>query len=44
VLDNLGGIELTPIRLKCALLSLGVLKATVYRYKGMKPVSNIDED
>lgn len=29
VLDNLG-IELSPVRLKCALLSLKVLKASVY--------------
>lgn len=42
VLDNLGGVELTPVRLKCALLGLGVLKATVYQYKGMKP--QVDED
>ena len=38
VLDNLGGIDLTPIRLKCALLGLGVLKAAIYTYKGQKPV------
>jgi nitrogen fixation NifU-like protein len=43
VLDNLGGIQLTPIRLKCALLSLGVLKASIYRYKGMQPGRD-DED
>jgi nitrogen fixation protein NifU and related proteins len=43
VLDNLGGIELTPIRLKCALLSLGVLKASVYRYKGQQPVPDEEE-
>ena len=40
VIDNLGGIQLTPVRLKCALLSLGVLKASIYSYKGMKPVSD----
>jgi nitrogen fixation protein NifU and related proteins len=44
IIDNLGGVELTPIRLKCALLGLGVLKATVYRYKGMKPVTDTDEE
>jgi nitrogen fixation protein NifU and related proteins len=43
VLDNLGGIELTPVRLKCALLSLGVLKASIYRYKGQKPVVEDEE-
>ncbi|HEX2988112.1 MAG TPA: SUF system NifU family Fe-S cluster assembly protein [Chloroflexota bacterium] len=42
VLDNLG-IELTPIRLKCALLSLGVLKAGIYQYKGQKPVDEDEE-
>ncbi len=36
VLDNLG-IELTPVRLKCALLGLGVVKAGIYQYKGMRP-------
>jgi len=43
VLDNLGGIELTPVRLKCALLGLGVLKACVYTFKGEKLVHE-DED
>lgn len=43
VLDNLGGIQLTPVRLKCALLGLGVLKAAVYTYRGQKPVV-ADED
>lgn len=42
VLDNLG-IELTPIRLKCALLGLGVLKAAVYQYKGEKPTPEDEE-
>jgi nitrogen fixation NifU-like protein len=44
VLDNLGGIQLTPIRLKCALLGLGVLKACIYTYKGMKPKPEDDEE
>jgi nitrogen fixation NifU-like protein len=44
VLDNLGGIELTPIRLKCALLGLGVLKACIYTYKGVKPKTEEDEE
>ncbi len=44
VLDNLGGIQLSPVRLKCALLGLGVLKACVYTYKGLKPVNQEDED
>jgi nitrogen fixation NifU-like protein len=44
VLDNLGGIELTPVRLKCAMLGLGVLKACVYTYKGMKPAHDEDEE
>ena len=44
VLDNLGGIELTPIRLKCALLGLGVLKAAIYTYKGQKPVVEDEEE
>lgn len=44
VLDNLGGIELTPVRLKCALLGLGVLKACVYTYKGEKPRRDDHED
>jgi len=44
VLDNLGGIELTPVRLKCALLGLGVLKACIYTYKGEKPQHDEDEE
>ena len=28
------GIELTPIRLKCAILGLGVLKVALHRAKG----------
>lgn len=44
VLDNLGGITLTPIRLKCALLGLGVLKAAIYTYKGQKPVQEESEE
>jgi nitrogen fixation NifU-like protein len=44
VLDNLGGIELTPVRLKCALLGLGVLKACVYTYKGVQPAHDEDEE
>ena len=28
------GIELTPVRLKCALLGLGVLKVALHRAKG----------
>lgn len=43
VLDNLGGIELTPVRLKCALLGLGVLKAAIYTFKGQKPAPIYDE-
>jgi nitrogen fixation NifU-like protein len=43
ILENLGGIELTPIRLKCALLGLGVLKASIYSYKGTKPAREEDE-
>jgi nitrogen fixation protein NifU and related proteins len=38
VLDNLGGITLTPVRLKCAMLGLSVLKAAVYTYRGQKPL------
>jgi nitrogen fixation protein NifU and related proteins len=44
VLDNLGGITLTPVRLKCALLGLGVLKAAIYTYKGQKPVPEESEE
>jgi len=44
ILDNLGGIELTPVRLKCALLGLGVLKAAIYTYKGQKPVVEDEEE
>ena len=44
VLDNLGGIELTPVRLKCALLGLGVLKACIYTYKGEKPRRDEDDE
>ena len=43
ILDNLGGIQLTPVRLKCALLGLGVRKAAVYTYKGQKPVVEDEE-
>ncbi len=35
ILDMLG-IELSPVRLKCALLSLKVLKVGVYSYLGQK--------
>lgn len=35
ILDMLG-IELSPVRLKCALLSLKVLKTGVYTYLGQK--------
>jgi nitrogen fixation NifU-like protein len=44
VLDNLGGISLTPVRLKCALLGLSVLKAAIYTYKGQKPVTEESEE
>ncbi len=44
ILDNLG-IELTPGRLKCALLGLGVLRAGIYQYKGQKPQPlDVEED
>jgi len=42
ILDNLG-IELTPIRLKCALLGLSVLRAGIYQHKGQKPTA-VDEE
>ena len=35
LLDELG-IPLTPVRLKCALLGLGVLKVALHRAKGTK--------
>ncbi|MEM2549324.1 MAG: iron-sulfur cluster assembly scaffold protein, partial [Nitrososphaerota archaeon] len=35
ILDMLG-IELSPVRLKCALLSLKVLKVGVYSYLGQR--------
>jgi nitrogen fixation NifU-like protein len=38
VIDNLGGVQLTPVRIKCAMLGLSVLKAAVYTHAGQKPV------
>ncbi len=42
ILDSLG-IELSPARLKCALLSLKVLKTGVYKYLGKRFNGNLDD-
>lgn len=39
ILDALG-IELSPVRIKCALLSLKVLKIGIYSYLGLAPSSS----
>jgi nitrogen fixation NifU-like protein len=43
ILDNLG-VDLTPVRLKCALLGLMVLKAGIYTYLGQHVPSEETED